>query len=314
MSMASHSHHVANPRIDAVRRFSRFYTKRIGVLHEGLLDSPFSLTEARVLYELAHRDRPTATALGTGLGLDPGYLSRILRALEKRSLVAKTRSAEDGRESFLSLTAEGRKAFSRLDRSSADSVRALLSDCSVSDQRRLVDAMEAIERILAPAPVAPPKIALRQHRPGDIGWVVHRHGALYAQEHGYDASFEALVAEIAADFLRKLDPARERCWIAEIDGEIVGSVFLVRKSERVAKLRLLLVEPRARGLGVGRRLVAECIVFARLAGYRRITLWTQRGLDAARRIYEHAGFRLASEHPHRSFGKDLVAQTWDMKL
>jgi len=314
MSMASPSHPVASPRVDAVRRFNRFYTRQIGVLQEGLLDSPFSLAEARVLYELAHRDRPTATELRTELGLDPGYLSRILRTLEKRSLVAKTRSAEDGRESFLSLTAEGRKAFSRLDRSSADSVRALLSECSVPDQRRLVDAMEAIERILGPAPAAPPKVALRPHRPGDIGWVIHRHGALYAREHGYDASFEALVAEIATDFLRKLDPSRERCWIAECDGEMVGSVFLVRKSERVAKLRLLLVEPHARGLGVGRRLVAECIAFARQAGYRRITLWTQRGLDAARRIYEHAGFRLASEHRHRSFGRDLVAQTWEMQL
>lgn len=312
--MASPCHPVAEPRIAAVRRFNRFYTKQIGVLQEGLLDSPFSLAEARVLYELAHRDRPTATVLGTELGLDSGYLSRILRGLEKRSLVAKTRSVEDGRESFLALTAEGRRAFSRLDRNSANAVRALLSDCSVPDQRRLVDAMEAIEHILAAAPSRPPKIALRPHRPGDIGWVIHRHGALYAQEHGYDASFETLVAEIATDFLREFDPARERCWIAEADGEIVGSVFLVRKSERVAKLRLLLVEPRARGLGIGRRLVAECIAFARQAGYRRITLWTQRGLDAARRIYEDAGFRLAGEHPHHSFGQDLVAQTWDMKL
>ncbi len=266
-----------------MRRFNRFYTRQIGVLQEGLLDSPFSLAEARVLYELAHRDRPTATELGTELGLDPGYLSRILRSLEKRSLVAKTRSAEDGRESFLALTAEGRKAFARLDtelrrlgaRVARPVVRSAISVGSSTQWRRSNASWR-------PAPAAPPKIALRPHRPGDIGWVIHRHGALYAQEHGYDASFEALVAEIATDFLRKLDPARERCWIAEADGEIVGSVFLVRKSERVAKLRLLLVEPRARGLGVGRRLVAECIAFARQAGYRRITLWTQRGLDAAR--------------------------------
>jgi GNAT superfamily N-acetyltransferase/DNA-binding MarR family transcriptional regulator len=297
-----------------VRRFNRFYTKQIGVLQEGLLDSPYSLAEARVLYELAHRERPTATELRDGTGsrsrLPEPNLAEPGKALARR----KTRSAEDGRESFLALTAEGRKAFSRLDRSSAGSVRALLSECSVPDQRRLVDAMEAIEHILGPAPAVPPKIALRTHRPGDIGWVVHRHGALYAREHGYDASFRSTRRRIATDFLRKLDPARERCWIAEAGGEIVGSVFLVRKSERVAKLRLLLVEPHARGLGVGRRLVAECIAFARQAGYRRITLWTQRGLDAARRIYEHAGFRLASEHPHRSFGQDLVAQTWEMQL
>jgi DNA-binding MarR family transcriptional regulator/N-acetylglutamate synthase-like GNAT family acetyltransferase len=304
---------VTEARIDSVRRFNRFYTKQIGVLQEGLLQSPFSLAEARVLYELAQRERPTATVLAAELGLDPGYLSRILRRLEKKALVGKSRSEEDGRESFLALTAEGREAFSRLDTGSANAVRALLSGCSVPDQRRLVDAMDAIENVLGAA--SPPRqIALRPHRPGDIGWVIHRHGALYAQEHGYDASFEALVAEIAADFLRKFDRARERCWIAECDGEIVGSVFLVRKSDRVAKLRLLLVEPRARGMGVGRRLVAECIRFARQAGYRRITLWTQRGLDSARRIYEHAGFRLASEQPHHSFGRDLVAQTWDMNL
>ena len=305
---------VTEARIDSVRRFNRFYTKQIGVLQEGLLQSPFSLAEARVLYELAHRDRPTATVLGSELGLDAGYLSRILRRLEKRALVAKTRSADDGRESFLTLTAVGRKAFSRLDVRSANAVRALLSTCSVADQRRVVDAMHEIENVLGAPRSLAPKVVLRAHRPGDIGWVIHRHGALYAREHGYDASFEALVAEIATDFLRKFDPARERCWIAESDGEIVGSVFVVRKSERVAKLRLLLVEPRARGLGIGRQLVAECIGFARQAGYRSITLWTQQGLDAARRIYEHAGFRLASEHPHRSFGQDLVAQTWEMKL
>jgi DNA-binding MarR family transcriptional regulator/GNAT superfamily N-acetyltransferase len=305
---------VTEDRIDSVRRFNRFYTKRIGVLEEGLLQSPFSLAEARVLYELAQRDRPTATVLGTELGLDPGYLSRILRRLEKRSLVGKTRSTDDGRESFLALTVEGRAAFSRLDHRSAKAVRALLSTCPVSDQRRLVDAMHAIEGALGAAPSSTRKVALRPHRPGDIGWVIHRHGALYAQEHGYDASFEALVAEIAAAFLRKFDPARERCWIAECDGEIVGSVFLVRKSERVAKLRLLLVEPDARGLGIGMTLVAACIEFARQAGYRGITLWTQRGLDTARRIYEQAGFRLASEQPHHSFGRDLVAQTWAMKL
>lgn len=305
---------VTEARIDSVRRFNRFYTKQIGVLQEGLLQSPFSLAEARVLYELAHRDRPTATILGTELGLDAGYLSRILRRLEKKALVGKTRSRDDGRESFLALTAAGRKAFAGLDRRSAGAVRALLSSCSVPDQGRLVGAMHTIEDVLGAPPPSSGKVVLRPHRAGDIGWVIHRHGALYAREHGYDTSFEALVGQIAARFLTKFDPARERCWIAECNGEIVGSVFLVRKSERVAKLRLLLVEPHARGLGIGRQLVGECIRFAREAGYRRITLWTQQGLDAARRIYEGAGFRLTKEVPHHSFGRDLVAQTWDMKL
>ena len=306
-------------RIESVRRFNRFYTRQIGALQEGLLDSPFSLAEARILYEIAHRDRPTATELGRTLGLDAGYTSRMLRTFEKKALVRKTRSAEDARESLLALTAAGRKAFALLDARSAQAVGALLGTHSDSEQRRLVDAMRTIEGVLeSPSPGASagtaPAFVLREPRPGDLGWVVQRHGAVYAKEYGYDLTFEALVAEIAAAFLRNLDPACERGWIAERDGENVGSVFLVRKSARVAKLRLLLVDPRARGLGIGRHLVAACIEFARQAGYRKITLWTQRGLDAARRIYEHAGFRLIDETPHHSFGLDLVAQTWDLRL
>jgi len=301
-------------RIAAVRRFNRFYTRRIGVLQEGLLRSPFSLTEARVLYELAHREDATASALVRDLGLDAGYLSRLLKGFEERGLIRRAASPLDARQSLLSLTTLGRAAFAPLDHRSQDEIGAMLRALPAPAQNRLVEDMAEIETLLGerPAPAVP--YILRPHRPGDLGWIVHRHGALYAGEYGWDDSFEALVAEIAAKFLRDFDARRERCWIAEREGEILGSVMVVRQSDEVAKLRLLLVEPHARGLGVGRRLVAECIAFARQAGYRRITLWTQRGLDAARRIYEHAGFRLASEHRHRSFGRDLVAQTWEMQL
>jgi DNA-binding MarR family transcriptional regulator/GNAT superfamily N-acetyltransferase len=305
---------VVGSRIAAVRRFNRFYTKQIGVLQHGLLDSPFSLAEARVLFELAHRNRPTATQLGADLGLDAGYLSRILRGFERKGLVRKARSANDRRERFLALTDAGHKAFARLDARSADAVRALLGTCTVHNQRRIVAAMTTIEHLLEPRSTPAGNVALREIRPGDLGWIVHRHGALYAQEHGYDTSFEALVAEIAAHFVREFDPARERGWVAEIDGEIVGSVLLVKKSARVAKLRLLLVEPHARGQGIGRKLVAACLTFARAAGYRKITLWTQSTLVAARHVYEQAGFRLTHEEPHKSFGHDLVAQTWELVL
>ena len=307
-------HLVSASRIAAMRRFNRFYTKQIGVLQRSLLDSPFSLAEGRVLFELAHRNRPTATELGADLGLDPGYLSRMLRGFERKGFVRKARSTEDGRAHRLALTDAGRKAFARLDARSAESVRTLLGKCSPRDQQRVVTAMEAIEHLLEPRPAPAGNVVLREVRPGDLGWVVHRHGALYAQEHGYDATFEALVADIAARFVREFDPKRERGWVAEIDGEIVGSVLLVKKSARIAKLRLLLVEPHARGLGIGRKLVAACIAFAKAAGYERITLWTQSTLVAARRVYEQAGFRLKREEAHRSFGHDLVAQTWELAL
>jgi DNA-binding MarR family transcriptional regulator/GNAT superfamily N-acetyltransferase len=305
---------VAASRIAAVRRFNRFYTKQIGVLQRGLLGSPFSLAEARVLFELAHRDQPTATQLGADLGLDAGYLSRILRGFERKGLVRKDPSVEDRRQHFLALTDAGRRAFAGLDARSAAAVRALLGERTVQDQRRLVGAMTTIEQLLGAQRTSNAAVVLREIRPGDLGWIVHRHGALYAQEHGYDASFEALVAEIAARFVREFDPACERGWVAETGGEIVGSVLLVRKSARVAKLRLLLVEPHARGHGIGRKLVAACVEFARAAGYDRITLWTQSTLVAARRVYEHAGFRLKREEAHRSFGHDLVAQTWELAL
>ncbi len=303
-------------RIEAVRRFNRFYTRQIGLLTDGLLRSPFTLTEARVLYELAQREPTTATRLGRELGLDAGYLSRILRGFRTRGLVDTRPSAEDRRQRVLSLTEPGRQAFARLDAASRSEVEAVLGERSEEDQHRLVRAMGAIEALLGTGPEPKVPYILRPHRSGDMGWVVHRHGVLYSQEYGWDDSFEALVAEIVAGFIRSFDPRRERCWIAEREGENVGSVFLVRHPERegVAKLRLLLVEPKARGLGIGKRLVQECTHFARRAGYHAITLWTNSVLDAARRIYEREGYELVHAEPHRSFGRDLVGETWELKL
>jgi DNA-binding MarR family transcriptional regulator/N-acetylglutamate synthase-like GNAT family acetyltransferase len=300
--------------VEAVRRFNRFYTKQIGVLHAGRPGSPLSVTEVRVLYELAQRDKPTATELARELELDAGYLSRILRRFERRALVKKRPSTTDGRQSLLSLTARGRKTFAPLDARSHREVASMLTGLSAADQRRLIEAMAAIERLLAARVEPRVPYLLRPHQPGDMGWVVHRHGVLYAQEYGWDERFEALVAEITSRFIRDLDPRRERCWIAERDGGIVGSVFLVKKSQTVAKLRLLYVEPKARGLGIGSRLVGECIRFARQAGYRKIVLWTNSVLHAARHIYEATGFHLVHQEPHHSFGHDLVGETWELKL
>ena len=304
----------AEQRISTVRRFNRFYTKQIGLLGEGYLETPFSLTESRVLYELAHRKRPSATELARELALDAGYLSRILRGFERRRLLSRTRSKADGRQSHLSLTARGRAAFAPLDVRSRADIGGRLARLGPGEQRRLVDAMQAIEALLGGAPAAKAPYVLRPHQPGDMGWVVHRHGALYAQEYGFDERFEALVARVVAKFVDRYDPRRERCWIAEKDGEIVGSVFLVRRSRSVAQLRLLLVEPKARGLGIGERLVAECIRFARQAGYRKITLWTNSVLRVARRVYQTAGFRRVHREKHRSFGRDLVGETWELSL
>ena len=310
---------VTEQRIAAVRRFSRFYTRRIGALREHLLDSPFSLAAGRVLYELAQwpgETQPTAAALAVKLGLDAGYLSRILRGFRQAGLVARGRHATDGRERPLALTARGRNAFAPLDTRSRAEVGAMLASITTGDQERVVEAMRTIEALLDAQGTSAKAVPylLRSHRPGDMGWVIHRHGVLYAQEYGYDEHFEALVAGIAAHFIEHLDPKRERCWIAEMDAEIVGSVFLVRKTPTVAKLRLLLVEPRARGLGIGARLVKECVRFARTAGYRKIVLWTQSELDAARHLYARAGFRRVRAEPHRSFGKKLVAETWELLL
>jgi len=305
---------VAEARIAAVRRFNRFYTQRIGVLRRRMYDSPLSLTEVRVLYELAHRETPTASDLAQALDLDPGYLSRILQRFERQGWLRRTRSAQDGRQSYLALTAAGRRAFAPLDRESHAQVAALLRPLSDDDARKLTDSMATIESLLAAPAAASDAVVLRTHAPGDIGWIVSRHGALYAQEYRWDATFEALVAEIAARFLRNHDPQRERCWIAEHRGERVGCVCLVRRSPNVAQLRLLLVEPSARGLGIGKRLVDECIAFAHSAGYKRMMLWTNGGLDAARGIYEARGFRLKHEERHRSFGHDLIGQTFELDL
>ncbi len=299
---------------ETVRRFNRFYTRQIGLLQEGLLKSPYSLTEARVIYELAHHDQPTASDLCSELGLDPGYLSRILNHFQKQGLVEKRPSKTDGRQSHLLLAEKGQQAFARLNSDSHNEIEAMLSRLSAEEQKQLLAAMGAIERLLGAAPEPRVPYILRPPQPGDMGWVVQRHGALYAQEYGWDEQFEALVAEIVAKFLRDFDPRHERCWIAERDGENVGSVFLVKQSDDVAKLRLLLVEPKARGLGIGGRLVDECIRFARQAGYRKLTLWTNDVLTAARHIYQKAGFRVVKSGPHHSFGHNLVEETWELDL
>ncbi len=301
-------------RIDAVRRFNRFYTKQIGVLQERLLRSPFSLAEARIVYELAQRETATASELARELAIDAGYLSRMLGGFERDGIVAKAPSPSDGRQSLLSLTAAGWQAFAALNAQSAEQIGALLGRLPAAEQVRLVAALDTVEQLLEPRPAARAGYVLRPHRPGDIGWIVHRHGALYAQEFGWDESFEALVAEIVAKYIAAYDPKLERCWLAEQAGEILGSVFLVKQSRTEAKLRLLLVEPRARGLGIGARLVDECVRFARQAGYRKVTLWTQSILVAARHIYERAGFRRVREEPHTSFGHDLVGEYWELKL
>ncbi|MGE3065632.1 MAG: GNAT family N-acetyltransferase [Hyphomicrobiaceae bacterium] len=301
--------------IEAVRAFTRFYTRQIGLLDESLLKSAFSLSESRVLYELAHRDGLTASGLARDLGLDPGYLSRMLTRLEEQGLLARTSSPEDARQSLLALTPAGRKAFAPLDKGSRRQVAAMLAGLAAPEQARLVAAMQTVQRLLGGAP-AEPKVPyiLRDLQPGDIGWVIRRHGMLYAQEYGWDDTFEGFVAEIAGEFVKSRDAKRERCWIAERDGEIVGSVFLMRQSDAVAKLRLLYVEPAARGLGIGARLTEECIRFARAKGYKTLTLWTNDILVSARRIYQAAGFKLVKSERHHSFGKDLVGQNWDLIL
>ena len=304
----------AYQRIEAVRRFNRFYTKKIGVLHERLLRSPFPLTEARVIFELAHHEETTATELSNELGLDAGYLSRLLRRFKKRGLIRKQPSKTDGRQNFLSLTERGQEAFAILNVRSRNEIGSMLSNFSSADQNQLVKAMHTIEGLLGAQRERKVPYLLRPHQSGDMGWVVHRHGVLYAEEYGWDEQFEALVASIVAKFLQHYNPKRERCWMAEMDGEIVGSVFLVGKSRTMAQLRLLLVEPKARGLGIGTRLVSECIRFTRQVGYRKIVLWTNSVLSAARHIYEEAGFHLVHEEPHHSFGHDLVGQTWELKL
>jgi len=301
-------------RIEAVRRFNRFYTQQIGVLQERLLRSPFSLAEGRLIYELAHREKTTATELRTQLGLDAGYLSRLLQGLKNRGLIDRQVSRADGRQNLLSLNERGKKAFATIHVRSRNEIGGMLNPLSPADQIRLVKAMDTIEELLAARPEQRTPYLLRPLQPGDMGWVVHRHGVIYSEEYRWDEQFEGLVAGIVSKFIQKYDPKKERCWIAEKDGENVGSVFLVKKSERIAKLRLLLVDSKARGLGIGSRLVDECVRFARQAGYRKIVLWTNHVLLAARHIYEKAGFRMVHEESHHSFGHDLIGETWELVL
>lgn len=305
---------LSEERISAIRQFNRFFTRQIGVLREGLLHSPYTLTEARILFELGHRDHVTASDLCRELGLDPGYLSRILTRLEQQGLLEKVRPEKDGRQRLLQLTSEGTDAFTLLDRRSREEISDMLADLSEEEQQRLLRAMQTIESILTKGFKYAESFFLRAHEPGDMGWVVHRHGVLYAQQYGWNEQFEALVAQIVAEFIQNYNPARERCWIAEMDGEIVGSVFVVQSSETVAKLRLLLVEPKARGMGLGTRLVEECIRFARRRGYQKLMLWTNNVLLEARHIYKKAGFTLVAEEPHHSFGHELIGETWELIL
>ena len=311
-------------RVEAVRRFNRFYTRRIGVLHEGLLNSRYTLTESRLLWELAHRDDLTATELARELDLDPGYLSRLLRGFQERGLIKRERSTEDARHQHLNLSAAGRRAFAPLDARSRSDVGTLLETLSEQQQQELLAAIAGVERLLggeASSAQRPPYL-LRPHRAGDIGWVISRHGALYAREYAWTTRFEALVARIAADFVDQFDPQREACWIAERDGMNAGSVFLVQARDDesrallagTAQLRLLLVEPSARGLGIGERLVDECTRFARAVGYSKIVLWTQSNLAAARHIYRKAGYQLVHSEPHHSFGHDLIGENWELAL
>jgi DNA-binding MarR family transcriptional regulator/GNAT superfamily N-acetyltransferase len=305
---------MAPDQIAAVRRFNRFYTRQMGLLEDGLLDSPFSLTEVRVLYEIAHRTAPTASAIGQELGLDPGYLSRLLQRLRKSGLVSATAAAGDRRQRLLGLTARGRRTFGALDARSSHQVAMLLGRLPPASRRSLVMSMRRVEATLSSPAETAPRPALRAPGPGDLGWVVQRHGEIYAAEYAWNEEFEALVAGIVAEFAAHADHRRERAWIAELDGVRAGSVFLMRQSDEVVRLRLLLVEPWARGLGLGQALVKSCIGFAREAGYRTLTLWTNTVLDAARRLYQQAGFQVVGTERHRSFGHELTSETWELAL
>jgi DNA-binding MarR family transcriptional regulator/GNAT superfamily N-acetyltransferase len=304
---------VSADHIAQVRAFNRDYTRRIGILSEGLLGSPYSLTEVRVMYEIANRAGITAAELAQDLHLDRGYLSRILKRFEAKKLLSREISADDARRQHLRLTPAGKRVFAPLERRSQQQVRTMLSALEDNRRRTLLEAMTVIQTAFT-VPVAQPEVCFRTHRPGDMGWVVERHGSLYFQEYGWNEQFEALVAEIAAEFIRKFDPSRERCWIAERDGRRVGCVFMVAKNRSTAKLRLFLVEPEARGLGLGHALVDECVRFARAVGYRRVVLWTQNILVAARHVYAGAGFKRTAQERHHSFGHDLVGETWELGL
>jgi DNA-binding MarR family transcriptional regulator/N-acetylglutamate synthase-like GNAT family acetyltransferase len=301
-------------RIEAVRRFSRFYTRRIGVLEETLLHSPFTLPEARLVYEIANRDRPTAQELCRDLGLDPGYVSRLLQGLQKRGCLGRKLSKEDRRATELSLTAKGQHLWGIMNERSRQDIADLLADLPVDRQEKLVAALGTVEKLLDAPPEKRVPFTLRPHQPGDMGWIIRRQTQLYAGEYGWDGTFEAMLADIAGKFVAKFNPRTDNCWIAERNGEIAGSVFLVRASKTTGQLRMLYVEPSARGLGIGRRLVDECIADARAKGYRKLILWTNDILVSARKIYIAAGFHLVRQERHTSFGKKLVGQYWSLGL
>jgi DNA-binding MarR family transcriptional regulator/GNAT superfamily N-acetyltransferase len=301
-------------RVESIRHFNRFYTQKIGVLQEGLLKSSFSLTQLRVLYELAYRERPSAAELCQDLNLDPGYLSRILSDFENRGLIERKPSKEDGRQNTVELTRKGRDAFAPLNTRSHEEIAALLSPLSSTDQAKIIDAMKTIENLFNAKEEHKTPYILRTHQPGDMGWVIYRHGVLYSQEYGWDERFEALVASICAKFIQSFDPKKERCWIAEKEGEIVGSVFLVKRSKYIGQLRMLYVEPSARGMGIGGRLVSECIRFGKQVGYKKILLWTNSILYSARKIYEAQGFKMIHTESEHSFGHDMIFETWELKL
>ena len=301
-------------RVAAIRRFNRFYTRRIGVLQEGYSGGPFSLAEARVLYEIGQRDKSTATNIARELGLDAGYLSRILKAFEVRGYIVRETSGSDGRQSLLSMTPRGRKAFAPIESHTVSEVAVMLGALQPDAQDRLVNALHTVEALLGDTDEPRVPYILRPLQPGDIGWIVARHGLIYGREYGWDQTIEALTAEIAAAFVRNFDPKRECCWIAERNGENVGCVFIVKEDDETARLRLLLVDSSARELGIGKRLVEECVRFSRQSGYKRITLWTHRVLEGARKIYVNAGFKLTKEWTHDDFGRTLVAETWDLEL
>lgn len=303
-----------NGQVAAIRGFNRFYTRKLGIIEPKLLHSSFTLQEARILYEIAHRPACTATDLNRDLGLDPGFLSRTLQALQRRQIVTRKPSKDDGRVNELSLTAKGRTAQAELERRSREEVGSLLASLDDTQRAAVVRAMTTIEQTLEWPAQKPAAFILRSHRPGDIGWVISSQAKAYAEEYGWDISYEALVAEICAQFIKSYDASREHCWIAEAAGEPLGSIFLVDGGDDLAKLRLLLVEKKARGLGVGRALVEQCVSSARERGYKKMTLWTQSILVAARGIYQATGFHRVKEEPHHSFGVDLVGETWEMEL
>jgi DNA-binding MarR family transcriptional regulator/GNAT superfamily N-acetyltransferase len=303
----------------AVRGFNRFYTRQIGVLRKTFLDSPYSLGEARVLYEIASRQAPTASDVARALDLDAGYLSRLLRAFERRGLIRRTTSPRDARQSHLSLTPRGRRAYAPLERRSQREAATMLARLAPAERSRLIAAMHTIHGLLGDDLKSSPQrpndgYTLRAPVPGDFGWIVRRHAEIYAQEYGWGEPFEGLCAQIVADFANDYDKKRERCWIGEMDGEPVGCVFLVKDSDKVARVRLLLVDPKARGLGLGARLVDECVRFARRAGYTKITLWTHSVLAAARHVYQKAGFRLTGTEQHNSWGRPVTSEFYDLEL